>query len=556
MTESAIASLEATRPAGSLKPADGPTRDPRSRSQRRRARLGGKAWLVLWALALLWSGAAFLDTQHGVLNRDGWPALAEFWVHAVRPDLSSQFLRTTVDAAVTTLAFGVLGTLLSVVIGIAFAPLMSQTWWAPGSHSRASRGLRTAGLLLTRITAAVPRGVHEAVWGLLLLSVLGRDPLVGVLAIAIPFGAITAKVYSELLDEADLGPYQVLRAAGAGRASALLYGVLPGLLPTATSYAFYRFECSIRSAVILGMIGAGGLGLQLSLSFQGLQYAEMWTSIYALVLLGAVIDRWGASLRQSAGGRRWKLSGVLLALLTIASVWHLSPDLSRWFSGRTGALLGRLIDDLVPPRLPQRGWADIAARSVETLQMSVVAISFAAVLGLLLCPLAARGGTSPVRRAVGWLARQLLLLTRAVPPPVWALLVLFVIYPGPLPGALALGIYTFGILGRLFAEVMEDLDRRPRDALSAIGATPWATFAYATVPGASGQLISYSLYRWEVTARETVIVGLVGAGGLGRLLEQQRVAFDYPGMAGTVLALVVVCVVVDLISVAVRTSLR
>lgn len=82
----------------------------------------------------------------------------------------------------------------------------------------------------------------------------------------------------------------------------------------------------------------------------------------------------------------------------------------------------------------------------------------------------------------------------------WALLVLFVVYPGPLPGALALGIYTFGILGRLFAEVMEDLDHR--------------------------------------------------------LLEQQRVAFDYPGMAGTVLALVVVCIIVDLVSLAVRTSLR
>ena len=555
MTAPAVASLEAVRPT-TLTPAGGSPRDPGADRPARRPRPVGWLWALLWALALLWSGAAFLDTQTGVLNNDGWPALGEFWVHAVQPETSPQFLSQTLDAVLTTVAFGVLGTLLSVLLGVVLAPLMSQTWWAPGSHSVWSRALRTVGLLLTRVTMALPRGVHEAVWGLLLLSVLGRDPVVGVLAIAIPFGAITAKVYSELLDEADLEPYRLLRAAGAGRASALLYGVLPGLLPSATSYAFYRFECSIRSAVILGMIGAGGLGLQLSLSFQGLQYAEMWTSIYALLALGAIIDRWGALLRRGTGGRRWQVSGAVLALLTVASVWHVDPDLSRWFSARTGALLGQLVDDLVPPSLPEDGWSELLSRSVETAQMSVVAISIAVLFSLAVCPLAARGGTSPARQAVGWLARQLLLLTRAVPPPVWALLVLFVIYPGPLPGALALGIYTFGILGRLFAEVMEDLDRRPKDALSAIGASSWVSFAYATVPGASGQLISYSLYRWEVTARETVIVGLVGAGGLGRLFEQQRVAFDYSGMAGTVCALIAVCIVVDLVSLAVRSTLR
>ena len=549
MTEPAIASLEA---AGAVRPVE----RTRGSARPRRPRTAGRRWLLVWGLVLLGSAAAFLNAQHGVLNHDGWPALGEFWAHAVRPETSPQFLLATIRASVTTVAFGVLGTLLSVVLGVVLAPLMSQTWWAPGSHSKWSRALRGIGMLLARITMALPRGLHEAVWGLLLLSVLGRDPLVGVLAIAIPFGAITAKVYSELLDEADPGPYELLRAAGAGRASALFYGVLPRLLPVATSYAFYRFECSIRSAVILGMIGAGGLGLQLSLSFQGLQYAEMWTSIYALLVLGAVIDRWGAWLRGGTGRRRWQTSAALLAVLTVASVWHLRPDLSRWFSGRTGELLGRLVTDLVPPSLPEGGWAELIARSVETLQMSVVAISLAAAFGLAVSLVAARGGTSPIRRVMGWLARQLLLLTRAVPPPVWALLVLFVVYPGPLPGALALGIYTFGILGRLFAEVVEELDGRPRDALSALGATPLASFAYASVPGAAGQLISYSLYRWEVTARETVIVGVVGAGGLGRLLEQQRAAFDFPAMAATVCALVVVCILVDLVSVAVRTSLR
>jgi phosphonate transport system permease protein len=327
-------------------------------------------------------------------------------------------------------------------------------------------------------------------------------------------------------------------------------------VPALTSYAFYRFECSIRSAVILGMIGAGGLGLQLSLSFQGLEYGQMWTSIYALVLLGAAIDGWSALLRRARGGSTGKVSATVSAALVAGSLWHLDPEPSRWLSPRTLELLGRLVADLLPPQLPDGGWSVLLVRSLETLQMSVVAISFAAGLGIAAALLAARGGTSPVRRAVGWAARQLLLVTRTIPPPVWALLVLFVVFPGPLPGALALGVYTFGVLGRLFAEVLEEIDARPREALTALGAPASSAWAYATVPAASCQLLAYTLYRWEVTVRETVVVGVVGAGGLGRLLEQQRAAFDFPAMTATIAALIMACLLVDLISLAVRTAIR
>ncbi len=138
----------------------------------------------------------------------------------------------------------------------------------------------------------------------------------------------------------------------------------------------------------------------------------------------------------------------------------------------------------------------------------------------------------------------------------WALLVLFVMFPGPLPGAVALGIYNFGILGRLMAEVVENLDPAPGAALRALGARPASVFAYATLPLSVARFAAYSLYRWEVAVRETVVVGVVGAGGLGRLLEQQRAAFNYRGMLATVVALIAVSVLVDLVSAAARRSLR
>jgi phosphonate transport system permease protein len=225
---------------------------------------GRRFWALLALVAVGWTLWSAGVGRQEIVNPGGWTLLARFWRAALDPQLSGEFLRRTWDASLTTVAFAVLGTALSVAIGLVAGVLTSETWW------RRTRGGRRPGWLAGRALLGLPRGTHEAVWGLFLVNVLGRDPMVGVLAIAIPFGAITAKVYAELIDEAAGGPYDVLRAAGAGRVVALAYAVLPRTLPDMVSYAFYRFECSIRSAVILGMIGAGGLGLELNLALHGL----------------------------------------------------------------------------------------------------------------------------------------------------------------------------------------------------------------------------------------------------------------------------------------------
>jgi phosphonate transport system permease protein len=495
-----------------------------------------------------------------LVNPGGWPLMRKFWAAAVHPELSSEYVRATGRATLTTISFAVLGTALSVAVGLVGGVLTSETWWRrDGGTSPAARLRRKhvrPGWYVARGAFGIPRGVHEAVWGLFIVNVLGRDPLVGVLAIAIPFGAITAKVYAELIDESAGPAYDALRASGTGRVTSLLYAVFPVTLPDLVSYAFYRLECSIRSAVILGMIGAGGLGFQLSLSFQALQYDEMWTSIYALVAISALADFWGSGLRRRGTARRIRMSVALAGVFVVGSLIHLRPDVGRLVSGRTRQLLGDIVGQAWPPSLPPGGLRELFERTVDTLQMSLLAIALGSALAVIAAFVAARGGTSPARQIVAFVARLLLLVTRAIPPPVWALLVLFVLFPGPLPGAVALGVYNFGILGRLMAEVVENLDGRPADALRAGGAGEFAVFTYATFPLSLTRFAAYSLYRWEVAVRETVVVGVVGAGGLGRLLEQQRAAFDYGGMLGTVIALIIASLVVDLVSASARRALR
>ena len=149
------------------------------------------------------------------------------------------------------------------------------------------------------------------------------------------------------------------------------------------------------------------------------------------------------------------------------------------------------------------------------------------------------------------LTRGLLLLARAVPAPVWALVALFLFFPGILPGAIGLGIYTFGVLGRLMAEVVENLDPHPARALAAQGASPSQLFFYAVLPAALPSFVTYALYRWEVCIRATVIVGMVGAGGIGRLLTEQLSSFDYHNAGTTLMALIMLTLLVDLMSTAV-----
>jgi phosphonate transport system permease protein len=214
--------------------------------------------------------------------------------------------------------------------------------------------------------------------------------------------------------------------------------------------------------------------------------------------------------------------------------------------------------------------AQLVPLSIETVAMSVLAIALAGIGGMLLAFLAAHNFSLPGGLLnPGWrqsrsllpqidlfLSRAVLLMGRSIPAPIWALVALFVLFPGILPGAIALGLHNLGILGRLKAEAIENLDQRPLEALKAQGAPATSVFLYGVLPVSLPRFLAYDLYRWEVCMRETVIVGLVGAGGLGRLLTEQLSSFDYRGIVMTLGAFLALTVLVDWLSGLVRRSLR
>ena len=537
-----------------------------------------RSWLAVIVLLVIWSATrAGLDLAN-LVNPSGWGQVQSFFSAMFQPDLSADFLRLTIEETAITLSYALLGTALSLVIGITGGVLLSERLWRPLAGTPGWRG-RT-GWRTSRVLFAIPRSLHEVIFGLILINILGLDPLVAVLAIGVPFGAVTAKVFSELIDEVPADAELALRASGSGRLVALIVGVGPTAVGDLLSYSFYRFECAIRSAAILGIVGAGGLGFQLALSFQSLRYDQMWTLLWALIIVGAAAERWSSSVRRRRAGAFTAVqrsegathsverdpflmtSAAAAAVMTPIAWWWLDLSLSSLWSQRTRELASDLAQDAWPPRIGVGGWPGLLSDAADTVALAMLALTFAWLAASVIAFAAARqdpvsGAHIGVAARLGSLALRFgLLISRSIPPPVWALLAVFVLLPGLWPGVAALAIYQLGVLGRLQTEVVENHNDRPGRALQSQGARKFGVITYATVPAVSTRFVALGLYRWEVTIRDTVMVGVVGAAGLGQRISEQTSSFDYQGILASILMLIALTVAVDVASGAIRRTLR
>ena len=238
----------------------------------------------------------------------------------------------------------------------------------------------------------------------------------------------------------------------------------------------------------------------------------------------------------------WFTVGLLA--LVVASFWSLDLQWAQFFSAEAAASMGRFVGEFFPPDTSPAFLHKVAVAAWETLAMSAVGTLLAAVAGLALALPAARlhAGDAALTRSP---TRLLLNALRSIPELVWAALLLISAGLGPLAGTLALGLHTAGVLGRLFAEAVENAPPGPAEALRAQGVGHGRVFLYATLPQVLPQLLSYTLYRWENNIRAAAVLGVVGAGGLGQLLAFHMGLFQM-GKTATILgAMLLMVAVVD-----------
>lgn len=234
--------------------------------------------------------------------------------------------------------------------------------------------------------------------------------------------------------------------------------------------------------------------------------------------------------------------GIVAAV--IASFSYLGLDLGELSSANSLKQMGAYVQRFLSPDLSAGYLQAIVHGSLETLAMSALGTLLAAVLGIILA--------LPAAGRFGWplqsVSRLLLNGLRAIPELVWAALMVLAAGLGPNAGTLALALHTTGVLGRLFAEALENTPPQPAEAICLQGGNPLLAFCYGTLPNLTPQLLAYILYRWENNIRMASVLGFVGAGGLGQMLYVSLSLFQEAQASTVILAMLLLVLAVDSLS--------
>ncbi len=241
--------------------------------------------------------------------------------------------------------------------------------------------------------------------------------------------------------------------------------------------------------------------------------------------------------------RGW-LIGIAIFVLLVASFSSLTGDWSGLFSVDSAQRMFDLFAGFFPFATDTPYLKRIAFATIETLAISWLGTLLAVVAGMVLA-LPAAGYWGPFARTP---TRFVLNVLRAIPELVWAALLVIAAGLGPFPGTLALALHTSGVLGRLFAESLENASPEPMSALQRNGVSAIPAFCYGTLPTIAPQLVSYTLYRWENNIRAASVLGVAGAGGLGQMLHFHLSLLQYRETGTILLAMILLVALVDVLS--------
>jgi phosphonate transport system permease protein len=250
---------------------------------------------ALTALVLLWPLGRLAEFHPATLLAPAnLRVLGGFLAGFVPPSVAPEFLHELLTATLTTLAIATAGVALAFAIALPLAIVATRSLSiaaiGPADGRWRGRVLRQS----VRTLMVLLRSVPEIVWALLFVRASGLGPAAGVLALAITYGGMLAKVYSEILESTDARPVRALLQAGSGRLAALCFGLLPLAADELVSYTVYRWECAVRAAVVMGFVGAGGLGQLMDQAIKGFVPSE--ASSISLVFFALVLLADGISL--------------------------------------------------------------------------------------------------------------------------------------------------------------------------------------------------------------------------------------------------------------------
>lgn len=534
-----------------------------------------------------------------LLKAETISAVISFLSDLFPPDVSPDFLKTVAAATGRTVSIATAGTVASIILGMPLGVLATPTLFYRGVLLEGNRPGASAFLLeamsrLARGLLAFIRAVPDLVWGLLFVVAVGLGPLAGALALAVSYSGVLGRVYADVFEGVDQRPMEALHATGASRAQIFLRAVWPQAKGSVIAYTLYSFECCVRAASVLGFIGAGGIGYEINISMRLFSYDQVLTLLLAFVVLLMATDALSRFLRRrlranapqgtlaherlnrygnaldslTARPRAARIVAAFISIVAIAA----SFQVSGFFQGALTDVnvigrVRRFIEGMFPPDVSGTFLQSLIEPLSQTIGISVtgtlIGMTIAVVLAvpatstLIFVEKDEAGRRSMVERAARFgvyaTARTILSLLRSIPELVWVLMCIVAIGLGPFAGALAIGLHTGGVLGKLYAETLEEVPERPLEALKSTGARRMQILAWGIWPQARPMLASYTVLRWEMNLRVSTVLGLAGGGGLGQAIYNNVQLGFYPRVATLILIVYLLVVTADWIGDQLRT---
>jgi phosphonate transport system permease protein len=428
------------------------------------------------------------------------------------PDLSFSYIGAEAAPLFETLEIAAGAMFLALIVGLLFSLII-------GARLPGSRALYA---LLTTF-----RSIPDLTLAILCVVLVGLGPSAGTLALALFYSAAMGKIFADLFSSADPGAIEALHATGATRSMIAFYGLLPLRLKDLLTYGGYEFESAIRASVIVGAVGAGGIGTELVGSLNMTDYHRATTLIIMLVALIAAVDFLGFYVR-----RQPKLLLVLAAFGAVAA-WHHWPHL------RVVAQALKTFRTMVPPQLPAEAVRELPTLIGQTLLIALGGTVMAVICAVPLGVAAARN-ISPL--FISFPVRRLLEALRAVPEIVW--------------GLILIGLHSAGALGKLYAESLENVAAEPVIAMASTGGSTLSIAGFAVLPLAFAPMTVHTLFRFEWNMRAATIVGMIGAGAIGGALFNAQQLFFYRQMMAYVLITWAMIMITDAANVRLRKYWR
>jgi phosphonate transport system permease protein len=459
-----------------------------------------------------------------IIGADPWSEFGRMALGAVTPDFTAT--DRLFDAVLQTLSFAILGVAVANVFGFALALAF---------HYR-----------LVRVGCAFVRAIHELFWALIFLQIFGLSPLTGILAIGIPYAGIIAKVYSEILEEADPAPARAA-PSGSGAISIFLFARLPDAWVHFKHYSLYRLECGLRSSAVLGFVGLPTLGFHLDSAFKQGSYSEVSALLILFYIIIATMRYWMHKRLLPA-----YLIAAVVALPSGASISmtnivrflteDILPHPIRVAESIDGAVMMKFWDWIANLLTTQA-----APGAFNTIVLTMIALVGAGACTLVMFPLISPKFFGKKGRTVG---HVLLVVARSTPEYILAYVFLQLWGPSMAPAIVALSLHNGAIIGHLIGRHTESMATRS-DSPKGLN-----LYGYEILPRIYPQFLAFLFYRWEVIMRETAILGILGIPTLGFYIDSAFADIRYDRALVLILLTAFLNIGVDALSRQIRNRLR